>query len=58
MASALGLQCVIFKCFCGFSLQNNSFVKVRDVTFDDANALFYPLSNNFVLLEPVFFFSL
>ena len=55
MASALGLQCVIFKCFCGFGLQNNSFVKVRDVTFDDANVLFYPLSNNFVLLEPVFF---
>ena len=55
MASALGLQWAIFECFCGFSPQNNSFVKVRDVTFDDANVLFYPLSNKFILLEPIFF---
>ena len=53
MASALGLQWAIFECFCGFSPQNNSSVKVRD--FDDANVLFYPLSNKFVLLEPIFF---
>ena len=55
MASALGLQWAIFECFGGFSPQNNSFVKVRDVTFDDANVLFYSLSNKFVLLEPIFF---
>ena len=33
-------------------------MKIRDVTFDDAYVLFYPLSNTFVLLEPVFFFTL
>ena len=32
---------MIFECFREFNPRNDGFVKVRDVSFEDANALFY-----------------